>query len=129
MRQLHGGGAHAVNARIVLVVAGAIDVELERARGVGGNGVRVERGREPRKGAVKLLIVAAGRNGEVAELRRAHLGVRLGAVGLQRGPLAGHRDRLLDVPDLEFDIEARDIIGVYSEITAFESLKSGHRHS
>jgi hypothetical protein len=31
MRQLHGGGTHAVDARIVLVVARAVDVELEGA--------------------------------------------------------------------------------------------------
>src|SRR5207302_1945700 len=67
VRLLHGRRTDAVDACVVLVVTGSVDVKLERTRRVRRDGVRVEGGRKARKCPVNLLVVAANRHRKVLE--------------------------------------------------------------
>ena len=69
VRQLNVRGADAVNPRVVLIVARAVDREFQRSRRVARDRMRIGRRGETRQHAVDLLVVAAERNGQVRQLR------------------------------------------------------------
>src|ERR1051326_2034775 len=63
VRRLDVVCTHAVNLRIVLVVAGPVDVERKRASRIGWIGVVVNRRAEAWLGAINLLIVSSTSTG------------------------------------------------------------------
>src|SRR5436309_6709044 len=74
---------HAVNTSVVLVVAGPVDVELQRTGRVGRDRVGIERRREAGQGSINLLVVPTQRHGKILQFISGEIGVHLRSVCLK----------------------------------------------
>ena len=106
VRQPDVGRADAVDADVVRAAARAVDVEHQRARGIGRHRVRLRRRREPGQHAEEVLVVAVHRHRQVDEVVGLQLGAHFGAVRLQQGRLAGDRHRFGELANLQLGIGA-----------------------
>ena len=128
VRQLDVRGADAVDPRVVLIVAGPVDAELERARGVGRDGVRIDRRREPGQHPVDLLVVPAERHRQVGQVLRLEALVHLRGVRLQDRRFSADRDVVAHGADLEHHIDPRDGVDAdrnFGLLERLEALLSG----
>ena len=124
VRKLDVGGADAVDAGIVLIVARPVDRELERPRRVGGDRVRVAGGRKAGQHSVHLLIVPTQGHGEVRQLRAHQVHVDLGGLGLQLRRLGADGDGVAHGADLEADVDANDAVDVDRDLGPLEGLEA-----
>ena len=112
------------DAHGVRVPRRAVHVELQRARRVGGDRVRVRRRREAWNGDEEVLIVAVRRHGQLFERSRGQLRLDLGAIRLQRGGLRAHVDRLARGVDLQLRVDAHDVADAERDVAAGDRLES-----
>ena len=117
--------AHAVNANIIAVAAGAVHIELERARRVGGNGVGADRRIESGNRSEQLFEVVPGRHRHVLNGRRGQVMMDVGALGLKYRRGCGHFHTLVYCTQFESGVYARGRINghVHARLgRSFEAL-------
>jgi hypothetical protein len=122
--KLDVGGADAVDAGVVLIVARPVDRELQRPGRVGGDRVRVGRRRKARQHPVHLLVVATERHRQVRQLRAHQVHMDLGGLGLQLGRLGADGDGVAHRADLQADVDANDAVDVHRYLGPLEGLES-----
>jgi hypothetical protein len=101
----------AVEAGVVVVAGGAVDVRGERPGGRVGDGVLEPRGCRPRHEVEELLVVTVVPERQVLDLLGLELALHGAGVGLQQRRLRLDGDGLRHRADLERDVHAGDRVG------------------
>ena len=125
VRQPDVGGAHAVDPDVVGAAAGAVDVEHQRARRIGGHRVCLSRRREAWQHAEQVLIVPVHRHRQVHQLPRLQLRAHLGAFGLQERTLGRYRHRFAELTNLQRRVNARHVVQRHQDIRTGERPEPG----
>ena len=120
--------AHAVNAHIVAVAAGAVHVELKRARRVRRHGVgadrRVEAGHRPEQ----LFEIVPRRHGHIFDGRRRQVVVDVGGLSLQQVSGGVDFDGLGHGAELQDGVHPLHAINVDRDAGFLERPKSRRRN-
>ena len=118
--QLDIGGADAVDPRVVLIVAGAVDRKFQRSCRVGRDRMRIGRRCKAGQHPVDLLIISAERHGQVRQLLAEQIRVHFGRFRLQRRCFGAHGDVVSHRADLHRHVDARHRVDVDRDLRLLE---------